>query len=165
MRTAFETRHLARSAICRAHRDDRGAAIPEFAIAILPILITFFGMFQWGMVAYVHLVLKHAAFVAARAEAVIHPHMPDAGSEDDVKAGVLLLFKHIPGIDPSEVQVFTSGARPMDQTLDTVKVKVIYHCGVPLGNRIACGRQKEMHMMEEASFPNQGSYYQRIWHL
>ena len=137
----------------------------EFAIAILPILITFFGMLQWGICAYVHLLVKHAAFVAARAEAVIHPHMPDAGTQEDVKKGVMMLFKHVNLVHEGDVMIQPEVPAPMDETLDRVTVFVHYHCGVPLGNVVACGRDRHMMFKQTASFPNQGSYYQKVWHL
>jgi hypothetical protein len=143
--------------------DQRGAAVVEFALAILPILITFFGMFQWGVLAYVHLIVKHGAFVAARAEAVVHPQMPDSGPEDDVKAGVMALFKHVTLVQPSDVSIVADVPGPMDQMMDRVTVNVDYPCGVPLGNVIACGKSKRYKFSETAAFPNQGSYYQRVW--
>jgi len=144
--------------------DRSGAAVVEFAIAILPVLITFFGMFQWGILAYVHLIVKHAAFVAARAEAVIHPGMPDSGHPTDVHAGVMMLFKHVSLVKGSNVTVVSTGAGPLDETMDNVTVTVEYNCGVPLGNKIACKGNKYK-FSETASFPNQGSYYQPVWGL
>jgi Flp pilus assembly protein TadG len=143
--------------------DLAGAAMVEFAIAILPILITFFGMFQWGVCAYVHLIVKHAAFVAARAEAVIHPHMPDSGPQDDVKKGVMMLFKHVKLVKEGDVTIETTLPNPMAETLDKVTVTVNYKCGIPLGNVIACGAAKTKTFTQSASFPNQGSYYQQVW--
>lgn len=145
--------------------DRSGAALVEFALAILPVLITFFGMFQWGMLAYIHLIVKHGAFIAARAEAVIHPHMPDAGQEDEVKKGVFMLFKHIGGVTEDDLHLDVQLAGPMDQTMDTVTVNLHYHCAVPLGDWVACGKGRRYHFVETASFPNQGSYYQKVWGL
>jgi hypothetical protein len=145
--------------------DRKGAALVEFAIAILPVLITFFGMFQWGMLAYIHLIVKHGAFVAARAQAVIHPHMPDAGPETDVKDGVFMLFKHIGGVTEEDIHIQGALAGPMDETTDTVTVELDYKCAVPLGDWVACGKKRHYHFSETASFPNQGSYYQRVWGL
>jgi Flp pilus assembly protein TadG len=144
--------------------DRRGAAVVEFAIAILPVLITFFGMFQWGILAYVHLIVKHSAFVAARAEAVIHPQMPDSGPPTDVKKGVMELFKHVSLVKVSNVSVVSTGAGQYDQTMNNVTVTVDYECGVPLGNKIAC-TGKKYKFIETATFPNQGSSYQRVWGL
>ena len=144
--------------------DRRGAAVVEFAIAILPVLITFFGMFQWGILAYVHLMVKHAAFVAARAEAVIHPHMPDSGPASDVHKGVMMLFKHVSLVKAANVSIVTTGAGPLDETMDNVTVTVEYICGVPLGQKICCKGNRYV-FTETASFPNQGSYYQPVWGL
>jgi hypothetical protein len=143
--------------------DLRGAALVEFAIAILPILITFFGMFQWGVLAYVHLIVKHGAFIAARAEAVIHPNMPDSGTPDDVKKGVMMLFKHVALVKEGDLDIEATLPPPMAQTPDTVTVTLNYKCGIPLGNVIACGGGRKYRFKESASFPNQGSYYQQVW--
>jgi TadE-like protein len=145
-------------------RDREGAAMVEFAIAILPILITFFGMFQWGILAYVHLLVKHGAFIAARAEAVVHPHMPDSGPQTDVHAGVMMLFKHTP-VKAEDVTIEANLPSETDETLDNVTVKVDFKCGVPLGNVVACGGSKHYKFAETASFPNQGSSYQKVWGL
>jgi hypothetical protein len=146
-------------------RDRGGAAMVEFAIAILPILITFFGMFQWGILAYVHLLVKHGAFIAARAEAVIHPHMPDSGPQEDVHKGVMMLFKHVNQVKPEDLTIDANLPASTDQTLDAVTVKLDFKCGVPLGGVVACGASKHHKFSETASFPNQGSSYQKVWGL
>jgi TadE-like protein len=145
-------------------RDRGGAAMVEFAIAILPILITFLGMFQWGILAYIHLLVKHGAFIAARAEAVIHPHMPDSGPQEDVHAGVMMLFKHTP-VKPEWLTIDPNLPAREDETLDTVTVKLDFKCGVPLGDWVACGASKHHKFSQTAAFPNQGSSYQKVWGL
>jgi hypothetical protein len=167
--------------LSRLAQDSGGAALVEFAFAIMPVLCLFFGMVQWCINAYVNLIVQHAAFVAARAEAVMRPGMPDNGSEDgsksDIEAAIAPLFVHVPSVFSvegfSNVSVsFSAQAGRCEQKMNTVKVSVEYPCKVPLGNAIACGgvgsglpglgfHQK---LSASASFPNQGSFYQKVWH-
>jgi Flp pilus assembly protein TadG len=143
--------------------DRGGAAIAEFALAIMPIFILFFGMVQWSIIAYVHLIVKHAAFVAVRCEAVVTPQMPDAGKDSDCTTDAMnALFADVPPVSPGDVQVSTSNAGQYEQKTDSVTVTLDFKCGVPLGNVVAC-TGKRMTLTETASFPNQGSAYQKFW--
>jgi Flp pilus assembly protein TadG len=145
--------------------DDRsGAALPEFAMAIMPVMLVFFGMVQWSIIAYVHLIVKHAAFVASRCNAVVHPHMPDAGTEADCNRKAMdLLFAHVNGVTQGDVHVSSNSGAADSQSMDTTTVKLDYKCTIPLGNRVACGHSHHMKLEEQASFPNQGSHYQQVW--
>lgn len=160
-----------------------GAAMVEFALAIMPVLILFFGMMQWSICAYVNLIVQHAAIVAARAEAVMRPGMPDNGGEtgtgSDLEKAIAPLFVHVAGFESIlglgnlSVKV-TTQARPCDQTMNVVQVTLYYPCTIPLGNKIACGGALSdassafggpmfMKLTSSASFPNQGSYYESVW--
>jgi hypothetical protein len=166
------------------HRDGGGAALVEFAMAITPILILFFGMIQWSINAYVNLIVQHAASVAARTLAVELPGMPDnggaSGSTTDLVKAITPLFVHVPnvlsvgGISNISVSIPTKANNNCDQTINTVKVSVLYPCFVPLGNAVACGGGLSgivggatgyyyQQLTATASFPNQGSYYQKVW--
>jgi hypothetical protein len=160
-----------------------GAAMVEFALAIMPVLILFFGMMQWSICAYVNLIVQHAAIVAARAEAVMRPGMPDnggaTGTGTDLEKAIAPLFVHVAGFESllglgnMTVKV-TTQAKPCDQTMNVVQVTLYYPCTVPLGNKIACGGALSdassafggpmlMKLTSTASFPNQGSYYESVW--
>jgi Flp pilus assembly protein TadG len=161
--------------------DDRGgAAMVEFALAILPLMTLIFGMMQWSIVAYVHLLVKHSAYSIARCEAVVHPQMPDSGDEDkdclatdatNPASVIGMLFAHV-YLDPASTFTITTPtlAGQYEQKTNTVQVTLNYKCTIPLGNLIACPgggpRGSElgyMKLTESASFPNQGSAYQKIW--
>jgi Flp pilus assembly protein TadG len=143
--------------------DTGGAAIVEFTIAIMPIFLIFFGMVQWSINAYVHLIVKHAAMIAARCEAVVNPQMPDAGAATDcTKSAMTALFQDVPPVSDGDVQVQANNAGQYEQKLDSVTITLDLKCGVPLGNVIACTGNKQ-HFSETASFPNQGSAYQKFW--
>jgi Flp pilus assembly protein TadG len=142
--------------------DQRGAVMVEFAIAILPVLMVFFGTVQWCACAYVNLIVHHGAFVAARCNAVVHPQMPDSGPADDCQNGVNALLK-----DATKEKATVTLESPPAATAETVQTTTVtldYKCTVPLGNVVACGGSKAMKMTATASFPNQGSSYQKIWY-
>ncbi len=162
---SFKANRLVRSRNGRDLRSDQGgAAIVEFALACMPVFILFFGMVQWSIMAYLHLMVKHAAFVAARCEAVVYPGMPDAGKESDcTKEAMDALFKHVGGFEHDTLTVTFNNAGATSQTMDTANVTLIYKCTIPLGNVVACGASREMQIKAQASFPNQGSAYQTIW--
>jgi Flp pilus assembly protein TadG len=167
----FKASRLAvRTSLLGLHEDQRGAAMVEFAMAILPVLLVFFGTVQWSINAYLNLIVKHAAFSIVRCEAVVHPGMPDSGDENadclatsPGGASVIgKLFSHVTGVSSGDFTVDTTLAPVTAQGLDSVTVTLNYKCSVPLGNQIACtsGVQK---LTATAKFPNQGSVYQPIW--
>jgi hypothetical protein len=151
--------------------DRGGAAMVEFAIAILPVLIFFFGLVQWSVNAYLHLIVKHAAFTIVRCEAVVHPGMADAGSEDTDCLGkdpggpsvIGTLFAHVSGVTAADFTIDTTLAQPKEQKLDSVTVTLNYRCSIPLGNVIACSTSRTQALKATANFPNQGSVYHPIW--
>ena len=178
------TRLSLRGSRHRLLADGGGAAIVEFALAIMPVLILFFGMVQWTILAYVNLLVHHAAVVAARAEAVMLPQMPDndgaTGTTTDLEKAITPLFAHVVGVGSVlglgnlSVSIPTPATNICDQTPNTVKVTLRYPCSVPLGNAIACGGLASevgeavgvgyfKTLTASASFPNQGSYYQTLW--
>jgi hypothetical protein len=146
--------------LSESHGDERGAVLVEFAMAIVPVLAFFFGTIQFCAAAYVNLILHHGAFVAARCEAVVHPAMPDSGGAQDCTDAVNLLLSTS---TKAKATVKPTLAAKTAQTLDVVEVDLEYPCEVPLGNVVACGKGKKLHMIATASFPNQGSAYQPIW--
>jgi hypothetical protein len=149
---------------CDLLEDRGGAAIVEFALACMPVFILFFGMVQWSIIAYVHLMVQHAAFVAVRCDAVVNPGMPDAGKESDCSKGAMeLLFKHVSGIGHDNLSVTFDPAGSTQQRMDTAHVSLNYQCTIPLGNVVACGASRQMPLTADAKFPNQGSAYQNIW--
>jgi hypothetical protein len=141
--------------------DQRGAVLVEFALAIMPVFIIFFGTVQYCVNAYINLILHHGAFVAARCMAVVHPGMPDAGKTADCTDGVNVLFPTKANLKATVTLQNSPGTTSED--LDTVKVELKYKCTIPLGNVVACGAKREADMKALASFPNQGSAYQKIW--
>ena len=158
------------SSLIGFREDQRGAAMVEFAMAILPVLLVFFGTVQWSINAYLNLIVKHAAFSIVRCEAVVHPGMPDSGDENadclaTTPGGASVigkLFTHVTGVSAGDFVVDTNLAPATAQGLDTVTVTLNYKCSVPLGNQIACSSGLQQ-LKAVAKFPNQGSVYQPIW--
>jgi Flp pilus assembly protein TadG len=145
----------------RIRGDQRGAVIVEFALAILPVLMIFFGTVQWCCCAYVNLILHHGAFVAARCNAVVHPGMPDAGKAEDCTTAVNTLLATS---TKDKATVTLTGGAATSETVGVTEVKLTYKCTIPLGNVVACGPSREQKWTAKASFPNQGSAYQKIWY-
>ena len=180
---SFKRGRLLGGDLGRRLREDRGgAALVEFALAIMPFLCLFFGMMQWTLCAYANLIVQHAAYVAARAEAVMLPAMPDnadaTGTAKDLEGAVSPLFIHVPGflslvslVDGLSVKLVAQPANTCDQTISTVQVNYTMQCTIPLGNSIACPSPilgsilgiYTQKLTATASFPNQGSYYQSVW--
>jgi len=144
--------------------DRKGAAIVEFAMASMPVFCLFLGMVQWSILAYTHLILKHGAFIAARCYAVVAPGMPDAGKESDCqKEAMDAIFAHVGGVSHGDVKVhLPEGFDKTSQNPATVTLDLDYHCNIPLGARVAC-KDFRYKFTEKATFPNQGSAYQKIW--
>jgi Flp pilus assembly protein TadG len=146
----------------RLGKDQKGAVMVEFALAILPVLLIFFGTVQYCVCAYVNLIVHHGAFVAARCLAVVHPGMPDAGKKEDCTDGVNALFGT--GSTLKATVTLQSPPATTSEHIDTTEVELKYKCTIPLGDVVACGKGREMTMKAIASFPNQGSSYQKVWY-
>jgi hypothetical protein len=147
--------------LARIVRRKDGAAIAELVIAIVPILILFFTIAQFAAIGFASLLVRHAAFVAARCQAVVHTNMADvagAGNEPTTAAGVVL--STVPG---KLTSVSSTAVDPLSQLMSTTTVSFDYRCGVPLGGLFVCGRGGTRTLSASASFPNQGSYYQHVW--
>lgn len=157
----MRTRQRSRSII----REQRGAVLAEFAIAIVPMLIAFFSFWQVSMLITAKMLTRHAAIVGARAAAVItgggdtNPTEKgeEQGTEDDVSKAVkeALGVWGDKGILSSSTEVEDSGG-PNGRV--TVRVTALYTCTTPLGRNWVCpGGVKPL--TEEASMPKQGASY------
>lgn len=140
-------------------RDERGAVLAEFVIAIVPMLTALFVFLQLGQVYTANLMTRHAANMGVRAAAVVLPPNPgNVGSPDDVDHAV---HKALGAWDPyfARVDVEKTPA-PAPFELVTVTVRAQYICHVPLGARVVCGADGVIEIPEiVARFPNQGASY------
>lgn len=77
------------------HEDRRGAVLVEFAVALMPLLATFFVSLQTIQLATARLVVKHATILGARAGAVfantkgITPDQPVGVNQDNIEYAVM----------------------------------------------------------------------------
>lgn len=137
----------------------RGAAMVEFVIAIVPVLMVFFAWVQLGQLYTAHLLMKHAALVAARAGTVmIEPdHNPGAtGGEADVQAAANAAI----GPMSRKLQLTTSITGSGSYSgLVTAKVSGKFTCSVPLGRNLVCGGGVKDMPEFQVQLPLQGANY------
>ena len=157
----------------------RGAAYVEFIIAIVPMLILFWGLMQLNGLLLADLVVRHAATHAVRAAIVCDSdeHPQDAGelaapkgcAYEAAKMTLSAIKSFTPpgGSEPSfSLQV--SGASPDGNAPVTVTLRADYHCQVPLAGFV-CGfasagapsgdRVRVAMLTRKATLPNQGAGY------
>ena len=150
------------------HRNKRGAVLVEFAIAFMPLMITFSSFVQLQQMATARIVVKHATIVGGRAAAVISnknrntPDQEDADNDDVVKKGVMS------ALGPwkrtmRNVDVKVEDTSTCEDPYNTVSVTVTadYKCSVPFANLFMCGARK-IHSFKAMTsrFPHQGARYQ-----
>lgn len=144
--------------------DRRGAALPEFAIVFLPLCCVFFGLTQVGQVFVGHLMFRHAAYSAARMAIVgASPMNPGAftGQSNDARLAALEALGDWtkipdPTIDNVQVTVTYPESDPYGPTV--VTTTGIYHCFVPLGQRLVC-RNNAVNFSATVTLPYQGARY------
>ncbi len=150
------------------HKYNRGAVLVEFAIAFMPLMITFSSFVQLQQMATARIVVKHSAIVGARAAAVISnrarntPDQADADNEDEVKKSVesaLGPWKRTMRNINVKVDDTSTCADPYGMV--SVTVTADYECSVPFSNLFMCGVGKT-HSFKPmtAQFPHQGARYQ-----
>jgi Flp pilus assembly protein TadG len=148
--------------------DKRGAVLVEFAVAFMPLMITFSAFVQLQQMATARLVVKHSAIVGARAAAVISNkarNTPDAKGEDnvdEVKAGVMAALGPWKNT-MANVNVTVDDTSTCEDPYGMVSVTVTadYKCSVPFSNIFMCGAAKKHTFKPMVSrFPHQGARYQ-----
>jgi len=149
-------------------KDKRGAVLVEFAIAFMPLMITFSSFVQLQQMATARIVVKHATIVGGRAAAVIAnknrntPDMEDADEEDIVKKGIMSALGPWKGT-MSNVDVKIDDVSNCEDPYGMVSVTVTadYKCSVPFANLFMCGAGKTHSFKPMISrFPHQGARYQ-----
>lgn len=148
--------------------NQKGAALPEFAIAIFPLVLMFFTWCQVAEMFINHLVLHHAAVVAARCAIVDKgPNLPgkyvdsdaDTACKNAAIAGVgrVLWYRSILGI--TVTMDYTGGNDHIKQYDDvTTTTTGEFQCNVPLGSKVVCGGStKEFKFI--IKLPHEGAMY------
>lgn len=147
-------------------RNSRGAVLVEFVVALMPMMMTFFGFVEVSKIYAAKLATKHAAITAARAAAVFsnqHENNPGAegsGEEQAKGAAAAALGPWIGNGAISSVDVTVTDQSSKDDPYGPVKVKVsaTYQCKVPMMGRIVC-KGGTMKIPYEATMPHQGAKY------
>lgn len=150
--------------------NERGAALPEFALAFFPLACLFFGLMQVCEVMIGHILMHHAAIIAARCSTVVKgPHLPgtyvgnndsksdngDAGNECAQAATMALgpIAKDFTGITVIPTYASSDHFGDVDTT-----VLATFQCGVPLGKRLVCDAGQK-NFSFEIKLPHQGADY------
>ncbi len=147
--------------------DESGAVLAEFAVVVMPLFLTFFGFLQLAQMMTAHLVMKHAAIVAARAAAVISnnngTNPGDNGTNEDVNIAASLALGGWFGagvIDKVKVVISDTSSESDPYAPVNVTVSGDYHCRVPLGDRMLCDLLSRTRVLSaKASYPHQGANY------
>lgn len=142
--------------------NQRGAVLAEFAIALMPMLIAFFGFVQFAQLATADLYMRHAAICAARAAAVMQddnnpgPHSPQQAGTEAAAEQALGKWARSQLLAPPTVEIAGGG---MSGQFVSVTVTAPLTCRVPLGKMIACGGSTRS-LSHTARFPAQGARYE-----
>lgn len=150
------------------NKDKRGAVLVEFAVAFMPLMITFSSFVQLQQMATARLVVKHATVIGARGAAVISnekENTPDqklGKNEDEIKKGVMAglgLWKNTMRDVQVVVKDDSTCADPYGMVSVTVTAR--YKCSVPFANMFMCpsGQTHEFKPMT-SRFPHQGAKFQ-----
>jgi len=137
----------------------------EFIVALMPMMMTFFGFVEVTKIYAASLGTRHAAITAARAAAVmskVHNNNPATeGGESEIKSAAGQALS--PWISSGAISTVTVTVHDTSSRSDPygpvhVKVAAKYHCKVPLMGRIVCkGGTKTI--THEATMPHQGAKY------
>lgn len=148
-------------------RNKRGAVLVEFAVAIMPLLMTFFVFFQVAVMVTAKMFVRHATIAAARAGIVIvgggdkNPMRGGEaqGSDGDIQAAFRagLGAWGDNGMLVGTVSVSDPGTQFGDVTATSA---VLFRCNVPLGRRFVCPGGAFLPMADRATLPKQGADYQ-----
>jgi len=154
-------------------RDQRGAVLAEFVIAVVPLLMTFFGFLQVSKLFTASLGVRHAAIIAVRAAAVYsnrannNPGADGDGASQARQAAGSALAPWISdgSISNVTVQVDDRSSRSDPYGPVQVQVSATYNCRVPMMGRIVCGGGRKTISTQNmlgfsAQMPHQGAKYE-----
>jgi Flp pilus assembly protein TadG len=150
-------------------KDQRGAVLAEFIVAIVPLLMMFFGFAQLAKLAAGRIVLKHSAIVAARAASVMtnaannNPCQPNGMNEGQIlNAATMALGRYWGrngGFERMAVTVTDTSSRSDPYNWVSVRVVGVFECDVPMMGRIMCGGATTTMRAEVFRMPHQGASY------
>ncbi|MFO0640590.1 MAG: hypothetical protein U0183_15330 [Polyangiaceae bacterium] len=154
-------------------RDQRGAVLAEFVIAVVPLMMTFFGFLQVTKLFTAGLGVRHAAIIAVRAASVYaagkdnNPGESGDGKSQAEQAarGALAVWLSDGSISNVNVTLDDRSSRSDPYGPVQVQVTATYNCRVPMMGRVICsGGRKTISTQTMVGFsaqmPHQGAKYE-----
>lgn len=143
----------------------RGSAYVEFLVAIIPMLVIFWGLLQISGLLLADLVVRHAAMNAVRAAIVCDSDentTGQSGAQTCALQAATDTTRSVSSITATRVTV--NGASEQGNSPVTVSVSADYRCQLPLVGGLACslaagGAASTATIQRSATLPNQGHYY------
>jgi Flp pilus assembly protein TadG len=145
-------------------RDTRGAVYLEFLVAFMPIFTLFLCLCELANLYSSKLVVRHAAYRAARAGAVVFPDDPanytgENTKRKDVESAGLLVLRAKGSLESGEVNVLTGEEYERGQPV-TVRVTAQHRCVFPIASRLVCSTTSGRRALEsEVSLPAHAARY------
>lgn len=146
----------------RRRGGERGAALVEFVIAVVPFLMLFFVTAQYSVLAVGKILTKHSAFLAARAAIVTCTEPGGGGGMGEVDNAAALAFGPALKLGRPTTAITAGACEETSQAMMTVTVTMPMKCSVPLGNLFVCGGATKT-LTASASMPSQGTYANKVW--
>ena len=158
-------------------RSESGSAYVEFLIAIVPMMILFWGIMQLNGLLLADLVARHAAVHAVRAAIVCDSQVGRPESAEKLAApggcayeAAKLALSAVRSFGAPDFTVRIEGASPHGNAPVTATVTASYRCQVPLVSSLLCSglvRDEGGHppargvlkLTRKATLPNQGAGY------
>jgi Flp pilus assembly protein TadG len=145
-------------------RDNQGAIYLEFLVAFMPLFTLFLCLCELANLYSSKLVVRHAAYRAARAGAVVFPDDPanytgGHSKLDDVKSAGLLPLRAKGGLESGAVSVLTGDEYERGQPV-TVRVTAMHRCVLPIASRLVCSTTSGTRALSgEVSLPAHAARY------
>jgi Flp pilus assembly protein TadG len=159
-------------------RSQSGSAYVEFIIAVVPMLVLFWGVMQLNGLLLADLVARHAAVHAVRAAIVCDSQVGKPQSADELAApggcsyeAAKLALSAVGSFGAPDFSVRIEGASRHGNAPVTATVIASYRCQVPLVASLLCGGLIHdegggsssggvLTLTRKATLPNQGAGYE-----
>jgi Flp pilus assembly protein TadG len=159
-------------------RSRTGSAYVEFIIAVVPMLVLFWGIMQLNGLLLADLVARHAAVHAVRAAIVCDAQVGHPQSAEELAApggcayeAAKLALSAVRSFGAPNFTVRIEGASRHGNAPVTATVIASYRCEVPLAASLLCGglirdegggpaARGVLTLTRKATLPNQGAGYQ-----
>ena len=159
-------------------RSESGSAYVEFIIAIVPMMVLFWGVMQLNGLLLADLVARHAAVHAVRAAIVCDSQVGHPQSAEELAApggcsyeAAKLALSSVRSFGGPDFTVRVEGASRHGNAPVTATVIASYRCEVPLAASLLCGGlirdegggssvRGVLTLTRKATLPNQGAGYE-----